>query len=159
MSLAPHVRSPAGASYWLLHWHTLPNTFLNMNTLHILVAEDNPINQKLILRQLEKLGFMAQLVGTGEEALTVIQQTHFDLVLMDCQMPGIDGYQAATAIREMGKDIPIIALTASALQGERERCLESGMSDYLSKPYTQQALKETLNRWLRQGDGVDAPAG
>ena len=116
----------------------------------ILVAEDNLVNQKVAVRMLQRLGCEAEVVVNGREALAALESVSFDLILMDCQMPEMDGYQAAAEIRrrESGPGrLPIIALTAHAIQGSREKCLEAGMDDYLSKPINPRTLSEMLRRW------------
>ena len=117
----------------------------------ILVAEDNQINRALISQQLDKLGFVADLVTNGEEALSRWRQGRYGLILTDLQMPVRDGYQLTKAIRgeeQEGKHTPIIALSANALIGEAERCRALGMDDYLSKPASLNELETTLRRWL-----------
>lgn len=113
---------------------------------HVLVVEDNLINQTVAEVMLTKLGCTFQLADNGVTALEQIQNSAqpFDIILMDCQMPVMDGYQASEKIREMGLETPIIALTANALTGTRDRCLESGMTDYLSKPIRLQDLETVL---------------
>lgn len=118
--------------------------------LHILIAEDNPVNQTLMIRVLEKMGFFTTVVENGTRAVEAAEKTSFDLILMDVQMPEMDGFEATKAIRReerhTGKHIPIIALTAHALKGDRERCLESGMDDYLTKPIRKDALETAIQR-------------
>ncbi|MFQ5615801.1 MAG: response regulator, partial [Anaerolineales bacterium] len=120
----------------------------------ILLAEDNPANQKLTLLQLKKLGYVAHIVGNGQEAVKSIEQTPeaYALILMDCQMPEMDGFTAAKIIRKMeittGRHIPIVAITANAMEGDREACIASGMDDYISKPVNQEMLREVLERWI-----------
>ena len=117
-------------------------------SLHILLAEDNRVNQKVAIRLLEKRGHHVVLAGNGEEALGALAQRTFDLVLMDVHMPGMDGLEAAMAIREKEKSTglhqPVIAMTALAMTGDRERCLAAGMDGYLSKPIDLQKLDEVL---------------
>src|SRR5208283_2438522 len=109
-----------------------------VSSLKILLAEDNPINQKLALRMLEKRGHKLTLANDGREALAAVRKDAFDLVLMDIQMPGMDGFEAAAAIRESergtGKHLHIVAMTAHAMKGDEQRCLDAGMDGYLAKP-------------------------
>jgi PAS domain S-box-containing protein len=120
------------------------------STLSILIAEDNEINQKVTLGQLSKLGFNADVVANGAEAVRVVQNKHYDLILMDCQMPEMDGFQATEEIRRIQNgDVrtAIIALTANAMQGARDRCLEAGMDGYITKPVKFEELRHVLNEW------------
>jgi len=123
------------------------------NTGMILIAEDNPVNQKVALLLLKELGFSAHVVGSGSEAVEAVNRAPYALILMDCQMPDMDGFEATGAIRRAealtGRHIPIIAMTAHAMQGDREKCIASGMDDYVSKPVTGAKLKEVLVRWFR----------
>jgi CheY-like chemotaxis protein len=116
------------------------------------VAEDNAVNQKLIARILEKKGHRVDVVGNGREAVDAVMKVGYDLVLMDVQMPEMDGLEATRRIRAADRPavarIPIIALTANAMQGDQERCLSAGMDDYLSKPVKPADLTATLDRWL-----------
>ncbi|WP_320055653.1 ATP-binding protein [Desulfuromonas thiophila] len=117
----------------------------------ILLVEDNAVNQRVALSLLHKLGLQTDAVSNGQQALTALRQSAYDLVLMDCQMPVLDGYQTTRRIRQSDqpwRDIVIIALTAQAMSGDRERCLQAGMSDYLAKPITLPTLRQTLSRWL-----------
>jgi PAS domain S-box-containing protein len=119
----------------------------------ILVAEDNVTNQKVALAILGKLGYRADVVANGEEALVSLRSVPYDLVLMDCQMPEMNGYEAAACIRdpEFGvrdPNVPIIALTAHAMKGDRERCLAAGMNDFVSKPVGPATLSGVLDKWL-----------
>jgi CheY-like chemotaxis protein/HPt (histidine-containing phosphotransfer) domain-containing protein len=129
----------------------------------VLVAEDNAVNQDVARAYLRELGCEATLAGDGETAVALVREQPFDLVLMDCMMPRLDGYGAARAIREFealhpGRPrVPIIALTASALQGEKERCVAAGMDDFLPKPLPLEQLRAMLSLWLSRGDTVPAP--
>lgn len=117
----------------------------------ILLAEDNPTNQLVTQKILEKIGHQVHIVTNGREALEAIHIVPYDLILMDCQMPEMDGYEATQAIRNSegkGKTIPIIAITANAMPGDREKCLGAGMNDYLCKPIELTALSEILKTWL-----------
>ncbi|HEY2859024.1 MAG TPA: response regulator, partial [Terracidiphilus sp.] len=117
----------------------------------VLVAEDNLTNQKVIVLRLEKLGCTTHVVQNGYEALEATRTMQFDVILMDCQMPVMDGLEATAQIRkDGGRHIPIIALTANAMEGERERCLAAGMDDYLSKPVQVKDLSSKLEHWLGQ---------
>ncbi|MFP4389542.1 MAG: response regulator, partial [Desulfococcaceae bacterium] len=121
--------------------------------LRILVAEDTPFNQKYILRLLSRWGHQTVIAENGLTALRILQRETFDLVLMDVQMPEMDGLEATAAIRKMERDgrsqpIPIIAMTAHAMKGDRERCIEAGMDDYVSKPISSDALLKAIQRLL-----------
>ena len=114
----------------------------------ILLVEDNPVNQSVIEAMLRSLGFEVDLATDGEQAVTLATEKNYAAILMDCRLPHMDGYQATRCIRLHQADVPIIALTANALPGDRERCLEAGMNDYLSKPFKRADLLGTLQRWL-----------
>jgi signal transduction histidine kinase/DNA-binding response OmpR family regulator len=119
--------------------------------VRILVAEDNPVNQRVAARTLEKLGYLVDIAGDGAAAVQAVASTAYAAVLMDCQMPGMDGYAATVAIRGRegaGRRTPVIAMTASAMEGDRERCLAAGMDDYISKPFRYEQLRATLTRWV-----------
>ena len=117
----------------------------------LLLVEDNPVNQRVALAELGKLGYQADLAMNGAEAVTAAAARPFDLVLMDCQMPVMDGFEATRRIRAAlagARRVPILAMTANAMQGDRERCLLAGMDDYFPKPVTLDALRVALQRWL-----------
>jgi signal transduction histidine kinase/ActR/RegA family two-component response regulator len=122
----------------------------------VLVAEDDPVNQTVIARSLERAGCDADIVGDGEQALRALSERHYDLVLMDCQMPVIDGYEATRELRRRegsGHHTPVIAMTAHAMDGAAEDCLQAGMDDYLSKPLRRDRLNEALRRWIPSQTG------
>lgn len=139
--VAPQVIGPVGA---------------DLAGLRVLVAEDNPPNQVFARRLMLRLGFEATIVGDGREVLESLDQNQYDLVLMDCHMPGLDGFEATRRIRSSGEawaDIPIIAVTADAIAGTREACLEAGMNDYVSKPLKHEELLKAMRR-VRSKDAV-----
>jgi CheY-like chemotaxis protein len=121
----------------------------------VLLVEDNPINQGVAKAMLTKLGLQCDAAGDGAQAVDRVRETIFDLVLMDCQMPVMDGYQATAAIRALpdcrGATLPIVALTANAMWGDEQACLDAGMNGFLAKPYTLAALHATLAGWLASG--------
>ena len=129
----------------------------------VLLVEDNPINQGVAKAMLGKLGLQWQLANNGAEAVDLVSENDFDLVLMDCQMPVMDGYQATAAIRALpggrGLKLPIVALTANAMQGDEQVCLDAGMNAFLAKPYTLTALHATLAGWLAGCNDVVASPG
>jgi two-component system sensor histidine kinase/response regulator len=118
----------------------------------VLLAEDNPVNQEVARAMLGKLGLTVVLAGDGQAALAFIAAQPFDLVLMDCQMPVMDGYQATAAIRALpdgrGRLLPILAVTANAMQGDEQRCLDAGMNGFVAKPFSLGTLQAALARWL-----------
>ncbi len=125
----------------------------------ILVVEDHVINQRVAMSQLRKLGYHADLADSGSTALSAIERACYDAILMDCQMPEMDGYEATARIRSC--ELPprhtvIIALTAHAMEGDRQKCLAAGMDDYLAKPVKVKELGEMLSRWLT-GEGPATP--
>lgn len=121
--------------------------------LPILLVEDNPVNQKVGVLLLEKLGLEVQVANNGKEALEAFSQRKFSIILMDCKMPEMDGFEATRAIRRLealsGSYTPIIAITALAMSGDQLRCISAGMDDYLSKPVDMNLLKLKLNHWLQ----------
>jgi PAS domain S-box-containing protein len=129
------------------------------NGCRILLAEDNAVNQELAREMLHSLGCEVDIVENGIEVSEIWMKKSYQLILMDCQMPGIDGYEAAQLIRQQEASrtegngpVPIIAVTAHALKGDRERCLAAGMDDYLSKPFKRRDLEEMLSRWVSKGE-------
>jgi two-component system sensor histidine kinase/response regulator len=135
---------------------TAPASALNgdtLRTVRVLLAEDNLVNQKLACRILEKLGAAVTIADNGEAAIAALTTATFDVILMDCQMPVLDGYETTRRVRAgaagvAASRLPIIALTAHALGGDRERCLAAGMNDYLTKPIDPAALKNRLEELL-----------
>jgi len=122
---------------------------------HVLVVEDNELNQIVAAGMLERLGYTFEFADNGRSCLEVLGSTRFDAVLMDCQMPEMDGYDATRAIRvglHQNRRVPVIAMTASATEGEREKCLAAGMDDFVSKPVNPWALEIALARWVPEAD-------
>ncbi len=125
----------------------------------VLVAEDNAVNQKVAVRLLEKHGLQVDVAANGREAVEALARQRYDLVFMDCQMPELDGFEATAAIRSAegaGRRTPIVAFTASVMSGDRERCLEIGMDDFLMKPVQMRELKRLLDRWLDKDVAIGA---
>jgi CheY-like chemotaxis protein/HPt (histidine-containing phosphotransfer) domain-containing protein len=120
----------------------------------VLLAEDNVVNQKLVTLLLQQLGLQVQVVGNGRQSVQAVQEESYAVILMDCQMPEMDGFEATIAIRKLetlsNTYTPIIAVTALAMVGDRERCISVGMDDYISKPIDRQVLKIKLNHWLQK---------
>ncbi len=145
----------------------LPPSMLTEAARHvrILLAEDNVVNQRVALKQLKKLGFSADAVANGIEVLSALQRIPYDIIIMDCQMPEMDGYEVTARIRQGGSDSYIhlrsspyiIALTANAMQGDRERCLALGMNDYLTKPLHLHQLERALQRALLKARPAESP--
>ncbi|GAB4243154.1 MAG: hypothetical protein OHK0028_21690 [Deltaproteobacteria bacterium] len=160
------IRDPA-AEGMLVTRHTVAGAQRKIDG-RILLVEDNPVNQEVTLGMLSVLGCRADVAGNGREALDAIEGGEYDLVLMDCQMPVMDGYAATRALRAReketgGKHLTVVALTANALQGDSDSCLAAGMDDYLSKPFTIHRLGDMLSKWLSPGgkpgtDGGGTPA-
>jgi CheY-like chemotaxis protein len=128
------------------------------SSLRVLLAEDNPVNQRLASRLLEKRGHSVVVAANGLEALEMIEKESFDLVFMDVQMPVMDGFEATAAIRKKeasaGVRLPIVALTAHAMKGDREKCLAAGMDGYLTKPIRPQELDEILRSYIERREGT-----
>ncbi len=123
----------------------------------VLVVDDNAANQKVALRMIERLGYRGDVAGTGAEATAMVGRGHYDAVLMDCQMPEMDGYEASRQIRHNergGRRMPIIAMTADAVADERDRCLAAGMDDYITKPIKLHVVAAVLERWLATKETV-----
>ena len=130
---------------------------LRGNGARVLVVDDNAANQKVALRMVERLGYRADVASTGAEAVTMLGRGHYDALLIDCQMPEMDGYEATRQIRHNergGRRVPIIAMTADAVSGERERCLAAGMDDYITKPIKLHVVAAVLARWLATKEAV-----
>ncbi|WP_447601747.1 response regulator [Nitrospira sp. Nam80] len=157
------TRSPAGD----LEIHTSPSRLVTEHrtpgvkartNIRLLIAEDNPVNQKVAARMLDKLGYKADVVANGLEAIDALLRFPYEAVLMDCHMPELDGFEASQRIREMeGRGdlrayTPIIAVTANAMQGDRDRCLLAGMDDYISKPIGIEQLRTALGKWVKTPD-------
>jgi CheY-like chemotaxis protein len=117
---------------------------------HVLLAEDNEINQELAIELLQRVGLLVSVANNGQEALDMIERTDFDCVLMDCQMPDLDGYTATQRLRSQARfaDLPVIAMTANAMLGDREKALACGMNDHAAKPIDVENLYRTLARWI-----------
>ena len=135
-----------------------PERISHVRALRILLTEDNPVNQRVALRLLEKLGHQVTIAANGREALRQVEEGEFDLIFMDVQMPEMDGLEATAALRRKetgtGRHIPIIGMTAHAMAGDRERCLASGMDDYLSKPIRMNDLIHMLESYGTSGAGL-----
>ena len=127
----------------------------------VLIVEDNEVNQRVAAALVERLGYVANVVGDGIAALEALDRYSYDAVLMDCQMPRMDGYEATTEIRRREGDhhTPIIAMTASAMASERDRCLAVGMDDHLPKPIRRDALEAALGHWVQPVGGPSEPSG
>jgi len=129
----------------------LPGEAPEQFAARVLLVEDNPVNQLVARGLLQKLGCRVRVAADGQEALDALAEEDFELVLMDCNMPVMDGYEATRRIRQQPrwKDLPVIALTANALPDERERCRLAGMDDYLAKPFHRDEMAAMLERWAQ----------
>ena len=165
-SVGVETQLGAGSTFWFLlpvrpveaEARDLPHTG------RILIVDDNSINQMVAARAVHNLGYTSQVVSGGAAAVEAVTESVFDLVLMDCQMPEVDGYQATRLIRERKSTslwepyLPIVAMTANVAPGDRERCIEAGMDDYLTKPVRMAVLARTLEAWIpAQGPKSEAP--
>jgi CheY-like chemotaxis protein len=141
-----------GGAIPLITRYALQETREPNSSLRVLLAEDNLVNQRLAVRMIEKRGHHVTVAGTGKEAVAALEKETFDVVLMDMQMPEMDGFEATAAIRgkekATGLHQPIIALTAHAMKGDREKCLAAGMDGYLTKPIRSQELYEVLDGYV-----------
>jgi len=134
----------------------------DLSGLRVLLAEDNPVNQEVARSMLELLGADCRVAANGREALSMLEQDDFDIVLMDCQMPEMDGFEATAELRRreherQGSRMPVIAVTANAMEGDREQCLQAGMDDYIGKPFSQRQLADMLQQWC--GAACAVPEG
>jgi len=149
--------------------NAMPET-VGLHGSRVLLVEDNPVNQEVARGMLERMGVRLAVAKDGHEALEHLGREEFDLVLMDCQMPGLDGYETTAEVRRLEESgshrerMPIVALTADAVDGDRETCLAAGMDDYLAKPFTYAGLAQIVERWYlvrrtaRRTDRVGAAA-
>jgi CheY-like chemotaxis protein len=125
---------------------------IERSNVRILIADDNQVNQRVAQKMLDRLGYRSDLVANGREAIEALQRVPYELILMDCQMPELDGFEATREIRRGDtprRDVRIVALTANAMTGDRDRCLAAGMDDYLPKPFKIHTLDEVVQRNLR----------
>ncbi|MDR4480236.1 MAG: PAS domain S-box protein [Nitrospira sp.] len=147
------VETPAHAEVTpLMTRHTLAETETATKPC-LLLAEDNPVNQKVACKMLEKLGYRVDVASNGQEAVAAHERSRYPLIFMDCQMPDVDGFEATALIRKMegrSAHTPIVAMTANAMQGDRERCLAAGMDDYVAKPIRPKDLQMVLDTWLHK---------
>jgi len=157
-ALAEVMRIPAGVHTPLVTRYSI-DKYLHADR-RVLVADDNAVNQRVAVAMLRKLGFHADTAGNGVEALQALGKNAYDLLLIDCQMPVVDGYEATRAIRAReveGTHLPVVAMTAHTMQEDLDACLAAGMDDYLLKPISLSSLSEKLTRWLPALEPVSAP--
>jgi CheY-like chemotaxis protein len=151
LALALGHQADPDAKPTLITRHTIAESQSRRSRVRVLLAEDNTVNQRVALAMLKRIGYQAEAVKNGLEVLAALEREPFDLVLMDCQMPEMDGYEATRAIRSLDapyRNIPVVALTANAMEGDRQLCLSAGMNAYISKPVTAGAIADVLERWL-----------
>jgi CheY-like chemotaxis protein len=153
------ARGPTAAPVPMITTYTLAATSAAQRR-RMLVVDDSAVNQRVATRMLENMGHRVDVASNGREAVAAVQNERYAAVLMDCQMPEMDGFEATMAIRRLegsGKRIPIIALTAGAMKGDEEKCIASGMDAYISKPVDPDRLSKILNRWVDADIGEGAP--
>jgi|GEM_PF-2628934 len=160
MGVSPAPGAGGQPPHPLVTCHSLRETN-STGTPRILLADDNKVNQMVAVRMMEKLGYAVDVVSNGREALDALSHTSYAVILMDCQMPELDGYEATKAIRR-GEDnlsppLPIIALTSNAMEGDREKCLACGMNDFLTKPLQRAALENVLRQWISLASQPELP--
>ena len=151
----PFVTEPLNSSHTQPHPVASEDFTAALPWARVLIVEDNPVNQLVAAEMVKRLGLHADVVGDGAEALAALERLPYDLVLMDCQMPVMDGFEATRRLRDRQQPtqrLPVIAMTANAIRGDRERCLEAGMDDYLPKPVRLSELSAMLRRWLPAAD-------
>lgn len=153
MSLDTRGENSSSSDNNLITRHSIQE--VRFNNARVLLAEDNIVNQKLATKLIEKMGYQVQVVNNGQEAIEALVANDFDLVLMDVQMPVLDGITATGIIRNASSDVrdhqvPVVAMTAHVMKGDKEKCLEAGMNDYLSKPVSRKAMVEVMRRWIHK---------
>ena len=133
----------------------------SQNRGRVLIVEDNPINQRVAVILANKLGFVADVANDGSEALDMVRDQFYNLILMDCQMPVMDGFEATRAIRALStavSQVPIIAVTANVMEGQRDKCLAAGMNDYLPKPINKDVLGKAVDKWIPPDSAETSPS-
>lgn len=134
---------------------TTPLTNQKKKTEKVMIVEDNPVNQMILCNLVSKLGHEIVKANNGQEAVDLFREKPVDFIFMDCQMPVMDGYRATTAIRDIDKNIPIVAVTANALERDRQKCFEAGMNDFISKPIKKGIIAEMLNKWGSEDEKIE----